>query len=36
MDSKTIIQQNKLIQSENSMLMHGTYDTEPLENSLIQ
>ena len=31
MDSKTITQCNKLIQSENSMLMYGIYDAETLE-----
>ena len=31
MDSKTTIQHNKLIQLENSMLMYGIYNAEPLE-----
>ena len=31
MDSETIIQCNKLIQLENSMLMYGVYNTEMLE-----
>ena len=31
MDSKTIIQQNKLIQLENPMLMYGVYNAETLE-----
>ena len=31
MDSKTIIQHNKLIQLENAMLMYGIYSAETLE-----
>ena len=31
MDSKTTIQHNKLMQLENSMLMHGIYSAEMLE-----
>ena len=31
MDSKTTIQQNKLIQLENSMLMYGVHNAETLE-----
>ena len=31
MDSKTTIQQNKLMQIENSMLMYGVYNAEMLE-----
>ena len=31
MDSKIIIQHNKLIQLENSMLMYGIYNVETLE-----
>ena len=31
MDSKTTIQHNKLIQLENSKLMHGVYNAEMLE-----
>ena len=31
MDSKTTIQHNKLMQLENSMLMHGVYNVETLE-----
>ena len=31
MDSKTTIQCNKLMQLENSMLMHGIYNAETLE-----
>ena len=31
MDSKTTTQHNKLIQLENSMLMHGIYNVETLE-----
>ena len=31
MDSKANIQHNKLMQSENSMLMYGIYNAETLE-----
>ena len=31
MDSKTTIKHNKLMQLENSMLMHGIYNAEMLE-----
>ena len=31
MDSKTNIQQNKLMQLENSMLMYGVYNAETVE-----
>ena len=36
MDSKTSIQHNKLIQLENSRLIHGIYNAEMLENLLTQ
>ena len=31
MDNKTTIQHNKLMQLENSMLMHGVYNAEMIE-----
>ena len=34
MDTKTIIQHNKLMQLENSMLMYDIYNTEMLEKHI--